>query len=84
MVGAAIGAGAVAYVNYKIIKPNQSDILLSLRQALLSPEVRQKHANMHASSQATPNFPFFSRQTLNLVLISLSDRFVHQMDGRSQ
>ncbi len=83
MVGAVVGGTAIAYVNYGIIKPNQSNMLLNLRQALLTPEVRQKHADMHAASLNAVNFPFFSRETLNLVLISLSDRFIHTQDRKT-
>jgi hypothetical protein len=81
MVGAAAGTAVTAYVNYQIIKPNQSDMLLKLRQALLTPEIRRKHDEMDAVSQNPSHFPLFSKKTLNLVLISISDKFL--MTGSS-
>ena len=75
LVGAAVGSVAVSLVNQRIIEPQQKSMLLSLRQALLTPEVRAKHAR-EASEQ--PEFPLLSRETLNLALIAISDRFIFQ------
>ena len=74
LVGAAAGTSAVWYINSRFIEQPQRDLLLSLRLALVKPEVREVYENSHSSSN--PVFPFFSRETLNLVLIAISDKFI--------
>lgn len=77
--GAATGTAAVAYVNQRFIEPQQKAMLLSLRQALLTPEVKAKHA---LEPVENPQFPLLSRETLNLALIAISDRFIFQQPSK--
>lgn len=74
LVGAVVGGAATGYIHNRFIQKPQDDMLLSLRHALMSPELIDKHRmNDQVRTEA---FPFFSRETLNLVLISISDRFI--------
>ena len=76
LVGGAAGTSAVWYIKSRYIEQPQRDLLLSLRLALVKPEVREVYENSHSPSN--PAFPFFSRETLNLVLIAISDKFIFE------
>lgn len=74
LIGASCGSISVALVNDKLILSNQKDMLLSLRCALMSDEIRNKHK--WSQFDQHERFPFFSRETLNLALVAISDRFI--------
>jgi hypothetical protein len=74
LIGASCGSIFVALVNDRLILSNQKDMLLSLRCALMSYEVRNEHKRSQIDQHE--RFPFFSRETLNLALVAISDRFI--------
>lgn len=74
LLGAAVGIGSIGYINHRFIQNPQTDILLDLRKALMTPETNRKYI-IEDEARVRP-IPFFSRQTLNLVLIAISDRFI--------
>jgi hypothetical protein len=75
LLGALVGGSAVAVVNRKFIEEYQRDMLLSLRRALVPPAHLASLLEEERNS-ANVTFPLFSRETLNLALISISDRFI--------
>jgi len=74
MLGATCTTIWLAYVNHKLITSQQAEMLFSLRRALITEDVRQKLDGMRAIEKR--KFPFFSRETLNLSVVSISDRFI--------
>ena len=82
LLGASVASVGVGLINHRFIDGPQRDMLLGLRQALLSHDVRQKLD--YVSTDSRPRFPLFSRQTLNLVLIAISDRFLFQHDNEER
>ena len=70
-----MGTAALMVANDQLIRKNQDLMLLSLRKALVPPR-HLSELNKEESEELRESIPLFSRQTLNLALISLSDRFI--------
>lgn len=79
VLGASCSGAVVAFVNDRLITSQQRDMLLSLRRALLTEEVRRKHALLQFEEKLA--FPLFSRETLNLAIVAISDRFIFSQSG---
>lgn len=73
--GAAVGSAAIAVINHRFIEQNQKEMLFSLRKAI-APPGHIESLLMEAKTSSNSNIPFFSRETMNLVLIFISDRFI--------
>jgi hypothetical protein len=75
LLGASIGSAAVIGANKYFIRSYQDDMLFDLRKAL----VPQAHFDELVNEEAHHRrevIPLFSRESLNLALISMSDRFI--------
>lgn len=74
LLGATVGIVTTGCINHVFIAKPQSDMLLSLRHALMTPEriMDLKKQDLEQPRQV----PFFSRHTLNQVLIAMSDKFI--------
>jgi len=75
LLGASIGTAAIVAANDHFIRKNQDAMLLSLRKALV-PAGHLDDLTKEEAEQIRDTIPLFSRETLNLALISLSDRFI--------
>ena len=76
LIGAVAGTSAVGMINYKFIELPQREILLNLRRALVQQEVRAMNQAMQP--QVDRRVPLLSRESLNMALIAISDRFIFQ------
>ena len=78
LTGLVLGSGVVGYVNHRFIKTPQAEILFDLRRALMSEHVHEGLIDDSPTKGISQNSPLLSRQTLNLALIAISDRYIFQ------
>lgn len=74
LLGMSVGSGLVAVANQCLIAKPQKEILSNLRIALMNPDIYDKQV---IESNMNKKLPLFSRGTVNLVVIALSDRLVY-------
>ena len=79
IIGACTGSAAVYLIGNKFVSAPQNEMLLSLRRALLTADVRQSLLEQEKVLELSKPVTF--REALNLALISVSDRLIF---GRPQ
>lgn len=75
LLGASIGTVGIVATNQYFIRTYQKDMLLDLRKALVPPAHFEELMKEEAQ-QRREVIPLFSRESLNLALIAMSDRFI--------
>jgi|LauGreDrversion4_2_1035121.scaffolds.fasta_scaffold155489_1 hypothetical protein len=75
LLGASLGTTAIVAANHHFIQKAQHDMLFALRRALV-PEKHMEQLSREELEQRREPIPLLSRETLNLALISLSDRLI--------
>jgi hypothetical protein len=77
LLGTAVGAAGILLINQRFVKKYQDEMLFSLRKAISHPGHIESMVQEERLSQPV-TISFFSRETLNLALISISDRFINK------
>jgi len=77
LLGTAVGTAGIVLINQRFIKKYQDEMLFSLRKAISPPGHIESVVEEERLSQPL-TISFFSRETLNLALISIGDRFINR------
>ena len=81
LLGALVGGSAIGLINQRFIDKYQKEMLFYLRKAI-APTGHVQSLIADEARSVPIQISFFSRETMNLALIYISDRFI--MQSRSE